>query len=190
MTTVMLFHHAQGLTDGVRWFAGELQSAGHEVTVPDLYEGATFPTINDGIAHAQQIGFGEILARGVAAAAGLPEGAVVGGFSLGGMPAQMIAQTRPGVRGAVLFHSAIPAAEFGDGWPTQVALQLHLSAEDPLGEEDMAAAKVLAAEAADGVLYVYPGSGHLIADNSLPEFEPESAALILDRTKAFLGRLG
>jgi dienelactone hydrolase len=189
MTTVMLFHHAQGLTDGVRWFADELRSAGHEVTVPDLYEWATFPTINDGIAHAQQIGFGEILARGVAAAADLPAGAVVSGFSLGGMPAQMIAQTRPGVRGAVLYHSAIPAAEFGDGWPDQVALQLHLSAEDPLGEEDLAAAKVLAAEAADGVLYVYPGSGHLIADNSLPEFEPESAALILDRTKEFLARL-
>jgi dienelactone hydrolase len=190
MTTVLLFHHAQGLTDGVRWFADELRVAGHQVTVPDLYEGATFPTIDQGIARAQQMGFGEILARGVGAAADLPAGAVVAGFSLGGMPAQKIAQTRPGIRGAVLFHSAIPASEFGGAWPAEVALQVHLSAEDPLGEEDMVAAEALADEAADGVLFVYPGSGHLIADNSLPEFEPESAALILDRTKAFLDRLG
>ena len=189
MTTVLLFHHAQGLTDGVRWFADELRAAGHDVTVPDLYDGATFPTLDEGVAHAGKIGFGEIVARGTAAAADLPGGAVVAGFSLGVMPAQKIAQTRPGIRGAILLHGAIPAAEFGEAWPAHVALQLHLSADDPWAEEDMPAAKELAAAATDGTLYIYPGSGHLIADNSLPGFEPESAALILSRAKEFLARL-
>jgi dienelactone hydrolase len=190
MTAVLLFHHAQGLTDGVRWFADELRAAGHQVAVPDLYNGATFSSLDDGVAHAEEVGFYEIIARGVAASTDLPAGAVVAGFSLGVLPAQKLAQTRPGVRGAVLLHSAVPSSEFDGPWPAGVALQLHLTAEDErLDPGELDAAEALAAEAADGTLYVYPGTGHLIADNSLPEFEPESAALILSRTKEFLDRM-
>jgi len=39
VTDVIVFHHAQGLTDGVRQFADQLRGVGHRVTVPDLYEG-------------------------------------------------------------------------------------------------------------------------------------------------------
>ena len=188
MTTLLLFHHAQGLTPGVRWFADELRAAGHEVIVPDLYDGATFGTIPEGVAHAQEIGFEKIIARGVAFAAELPAGAVVAGFSLGAMPTQKIAQTRPGVRGAILFHAGIPSENFGGPWPPGVALQIHLSAEDPWSD-GLEIAEALAAEADDGTVFVYPGSGHLIVDNSLDEFEPEAAALILSRTEQFLARL-
>jgi dienelactone hydrolase len=191
MTTVLLFHHAQGLTDGVHWFAEQLRTAGHDVTTPDLYDGATFDTLQAGVAHAEEIGFEQLTDRGVAAAADLPAGAVVIGFSLGVLPAQKLAQTRPGLSGAVLLHSAVPMSYFGDSWPDQVALQLHLSTDDEVldpGEYEVAEA--LAAAAADGVLYAYPGSGHLIADNSLAGFEPESAALILDRTRQLLDRVG
>lgn len=80
MTDVILFHHAQGRTAGIDAFADRLQDAGHRVTVPDLYDGATFDTIDVGVAHAEQIGFDEITARGVAAATDLPERCVYAGF--------------------------------------------------------------------------------------------------------------
>src|SRR5205085_12235343 len=99
MAEVLLFHHAQGLTPGVRAFADELRAAGHVVHTPDLYEGKTFDTVDEGVAHAREVGFGTILERGVAAAEDLPAELVYAGFSLGGMPAQMLAQTRPGTRG-------------------------------------------------------------------------------------------
>src|SRR5947208_12137095 len=105
MAEVLLFHHAQGLTPGVVAFADELRSAGHVVHTPDLYEGKTFGTVDEGVAHAREIGFGTVLERGRAAAEDLPAELVYAGFSLGGMPAQVLAQmqarTRPRARGAL-----------------------------------------------------------------------------------------
>jgi dienelactone hydrolase len=189
MTSVVLFHHAQGLTDGVRWFGDQLRAAGHDVTQPDLYEGVTFDDLDVGVAHADEIGMNEIIARGVAAIAQLPAGtpAVVGGFSLGTLPAQKIAQTRPGVRGAILYHGGLPSAVFGGPWQDGVALQLHVGPEDKWAEMDEHDA--LIAEVPDSEIYLYPGTGHLIADNSLPSFDAESAGLIIGRSVEFLNRL-
>ena len=72
MTDVIVFHHAQGLTDGVRAFADRLRAAGHQVTVPDLYDGQTFDTLDDGIGYARQIGFDTVMER-VAGGRGLAE---------------------------------------------------------------------------------------------------------------------
>ena len=145
MTDVIVFHHAQGLTDGVRQFADQLRSAGHRVTLPDLYEGKTFGTLAEGIAHAGQIGFGTILERGRAAAEGLPNEIVYAGFSLGVLPAQMLAQTRPGAKGALLFHSCVPVAEFGGTWPNDTPVQVHAMDADQLfvADGDLDAAREL-----------------------------------------------
>src|SRR5919204_5535446 len=113
MAEVLIFHHAQGLTPGVAAFADELRAAGHVVHAPDLYDGEKFETTEDGVAHAREVGFDTILEHGRAAAETLPAELVYAGFSLGGMPAQMLAQTRPGARGALLFHAALPPSEFG-----------------------------------------------------------------------------
>src|SRR5215469_10364623 len=142
MTDVVVFHHAQGLTDGVRAFADQLRGAGHRVTVPDLYDGKTFGALDDGIAYAEQVGFGTIIERGLAAAEGLPAEIVYAGFSLGVLPAQMLAQTRPGAKGALLFHSCVPLSEFGGSWPQGVPAQIHAMEADPLfvAEGDLDAA--------------------------------------------------
>ena len=95
MADILLFHHAQGLTEGITAFADALRSAGHHVTVPDLYDGHTFSTLDEGLAHAKNVGFGTLAEAGVAAADGLPNELVYGGFSLGLMPAQQLAQQRP-----------------------------------------------------------------------------------------------
>ena len=68
MAEVLLFHHAQGLTPGVRAFADELRAAGHTVHTPDLFDGRTFDSIDEGVAHAKEIGFENVLERGVRSA--------------------------------------------------------------------------------------------------------------------------
>lgn len=61
MAEVLLFHHAQGLTEGVRAFAEQLRSAGHVVHTPDLYDGRTFDSLDAGVGHARELGFGQLL---------------------------------------------------------------------------------------------------------------------------------
>jgi dienelactone hydrolase len=189
VTSVVLFHHAQGLTDGVRRFADRLSAAGHDVALPDLYDGATFATLDEGVAHAQQIGFDQVVERGVAAAADLPAATVYAGLSLGVMPAQRLAQSRPGALGALLLFSAVPAEYFGS-WPAGVGLQLHLVEDDPVAEEDRPAAEELARTVDGAELHLYPGTGHLVVDDGLAEYDAAATALIVERSLAFLDRLG
>jgi dienelactone hydrolase len=134
MTEILLFHHAHGQTRGFLAFADELRAAGHVVHVPDLYDGKTFTDLDEGVGYAKQVGFGTIAERGRLAADGLPNELVYGGFSLGALPAQLLAQTRPGAQGALLFHAAFPAAEFGGSWPPGVPLQIHMMEDDPWAE--------------------------------------------------------
>jgi dienelactone hydrolase len=185
MTDVLLFHHALGATAGVHGFADELRAAGHHVVVPDLFDGVVFGSLADGVAHAESLGFDTIIERGVACADGLGDRLVVAGFSLGVLPAQKLAQQRTGVVGALLYHAAVPPATFGNAWPPGVALQLHFCEHDPWAEEDLEAATALTADAG-GELFLYPGSGHLVADRTSEDFEPELASLILHRTLSFL----
>jgi dienelactone hydrolase len=190
MTTVLLFHHAQGQTAGFFAFADELRKAGHMVDAPDLYDGKTFGDLDEGVAYAKQVGFGEVLRRGTAAAEDLPDAIVSAGFSLGVMPAQSLAQTRPGARGAILYSAAMPASEFGSSWPEGVPLQIHMMDRDPWAEEDRPAAEALVEEVDDAELFLYPGSGHLFADSSLDDYDEQAAGLLKERTLAFLNRVG
>lgn len=184
MVDVIVFHHAQGLTGGVRDFADQLRAAGHHVTVPDLYDGATFDTLDDGVGYAEQVGFGAIIQRGRRAAEGLPNEIVYAGFSLGVMPAQMLTQTRPGAAGALLFHACVPISEFGRPWPQGVPLQIHTMAGDELGDLDVARDLV---ETIDGAeLFLYPGDQHLFADNSLPAYDDGAATLLKQRVLSLL----
>jgi dienelactone hydrolase len=178
MATVLLFHHAQGQTAGFLAFADELREAGHTVHAPDLYDGKTFGDIDEGVAYAREVGFQEIIRRGSDAATELPADIVYAGFSLGGMPAQSLAQTRPGARGAILFHACMPPSEFGSPWPDGVPLQIHLMGDDPWAEEDRPAAESLVGETEDTELFIYPGSGHVVADSRLVDYDEQAAALL------------
>ena len=191
MAEILLFHHVQGLTPGVRDFAERLRGAGHTVHVPDLFEGRRFDSIEAGSAHAQEIGFGEIIARGRKAAAQLPAELVYAGFSLGVLPAQALAQTRPGATGGLLFHACVPPSEFGDGWPAGVPVQIHGMDADEFfaGEGDLDAARDLVAATPDAELFVYPGDRHLFADSSLAAYDEEAATLLTERVLGFLTRI-
>lgn len=191
MSDVVLFHHVQGLTPGVIRFADELREAGHEVTTPDLFEGRTFDTIDAGLAHAQEIGFDTVLERGRGAVAELPTDLVYAGFSMGVLSAQMLTQTRPGARGALLCFSFIPPGEFGS-WPDDVPVQIHGMENDPYfaGEGDLEAARAFVPEHDNVELFVYPGDKHLFADMSVPDYDEEAARLLLERALDFLARVG
>src|SRR6266513_5207110 len=186
MAEVLLFHHAQGQTPGFLAFADELGASGHTVHTPDLYDGKTFATLDEGVGYAKQVGFDTILERGRLAAESLPNELVHGGFSLGVMPAQMLAQTRPGARGALLFSAAFPSSEFGGPWPPGVPLQINMLEDDEWAVEDLPAARELV-ETVDGAeLFLYPGDRHLFADNSLPDYDESAATLLKQRVLAFL----
>jgi dienelactone hydrolase len=191
MAEILLFHHAQGLTPGVSAFADELRRAGHTVHLPDLYEGRTFDTLDEGVAHADQIGFDTVQKRGIDAVDGLSDRLVYAGFSLGVVPAQRLAQTRSGALGALFFHSCIPVTEFGNAWPAGVPVQVHGMDADPFfaGEGDIDAARALVDSTTDAELFVYPGKEHLFADSSLPSYDKSAAELLTRRTLEFLDRI-
>jgi dienelactone hydrolase len=188
MAEVLLFHHAQGRTPGFLAFAEELRDAGHSVHDPDLFDGRTFDVLDDGVAYATEIGFATIIERGVRAADELPGSLVYGGFSLGVLPAQKLAQTRPGARGALLFHGCVPVEEFSSSWPADVPVQIHAMEGDPyfVGDGDLEAAESLVRSAEHAELFLYSGDRHLFADPSLASFDSVAAALLTERVLDFL----
>jgi dienelactone hydrolase len=186
MTEVVLYHHVQGLTEGVRSFADELRQAGHTVNTPDLFNRRTFDTIEEGMAFAREAGLGALAERGVAAAEGISPEAVYAGFSFGVIVAQQLAQTRPGARGALLMYSCLPVSEFGAGWPEGVPVQVHGKDADPFFVEDLEAAQALVDSTDRAELFLYSGEEHLFADSSLPAYDPAAAALLTERVLTFL----
>lgn len=191
MADIALFHHAQGLTPGMVAFADELRAAKHTVHTPDLFEGRTFPTLDEGIDHARSVGFGTILDRGVAEGNALQPNLVYLGFSMGVMPAQKLAQTRAGACGALLIDACMPVDEFAEGWPDGVPVQVHGMDRDPLfaDEGDLDAARALVESTDQGELFLYPGNVHLFADSSLPSYDRAAAELLTRRVLDFLSSL-
>jgi dienelactone hydrolase len=188
MAEILLFHHALGITEGFRRFANELRDAGHTVHTPDLFEGRTFDSIEAGVGYADEVGFGEIIARGDRAAQELTDELVYAGFSLGVIPAQKLAQTRAGAKGALFFYSCVPVEEFG-GWPAGVPVQIHGMDADPIFMEDgdVDAARELVELVDDAELFLYPGDQHYFADSSLPSYDAAASKLLTQRVLAFLG---
>jgi dienelactone hydrolase len=195
MAEVILFHHVQGLTDGVRAFAGQLRAGRHTVHTPDLFGGQRPASIDDGVAHVQAIGDEVLGGRADRAVAGLPAGLVYAGFSFGAATAQRLAQTRPGARGALLYEACIPiTGEWAYGpWPAGVPVQIHGMDNDPFFalEGDLDAARELVQTAGPELaeLYLYTGDRHLFTDSSLPSYDPNAAALVMQRSQEFLDRV-
>jgi len=193
LTEVLVFHHAQGLTPGITAFADELRAAGHTVHVPDLFDGRTFGSIDEGMAFINSQGFDALRERGVHTADDLPAELVYAGFSFGETIAQQLAQTRPGARGALLFYSCVPiTGEWAFGpWPDGVPVQIHGADHDPyfVDEGDINAAREIVATVPDAELFLYPGDQHYFADSSLPSYDAEATALLMTRVLGFLGRV-
>ena len=195
MVDVVLFHHVQGLTDGVRAFADGLRAGGHTVHVPDLYDGQVATSLDDGFAIMKAIGDDALAERTERALAELPDDLVYAGISFGVMQAQRLAQIRPGARGALLYESCVSiTAEWAFGpWPDGVPVQIHGMDQDPFfaleGDIDAARELVATVGAPTAELLVYPGDQHLFVDSSLPSYDADATALVLERSREFLDRL-
>ncbi|AXB41564.1 dienelactone hydrolase family protein [Amycolatopsis albispora] len=192
MAEVVLFHHARGLTEGVRRFADGFRAAGHLVHTPDLFDGILPESIEAGLALIRELG-DERDRRADRAVADLPGELVYGGFSAGESVAQRLAQTRPGARGALLYESCIPVTgEWAYGpWPAGLPVQIHGAEGDEFFGEDLPAARQLVELAGPELaeLFVYPADAHLFTDSSLPGYDADATALVLERSTAFLTRL-
>jgi dienelactone hydrolase len=195
MAEVILFHHVAGLTEGVRSFAERLRAGGHTVHTPDLFEGETAATIEDGLALVGRIGDDVLQRRGQEALAGLPESLVYAGFSYGSGMAQHFAQQRPGARGALLYEGCLPLdGDWGTGpWPDGLRAQVHGMDADPYFalEGDLDSARKIAATVGTDVVevFTYPGDKHLFTDSSLPDYDKGATALVIERSIAFLDGL-
>jgi dienelactone hydrolase len=182
MSTIVLFHSALGLRPAVHWFADQLRQDHHTVHTPDLFDGRVFDRLEDGVALRDALGVPELMRRAAAAVADLPEGVVYAGLSMGAGAAQWLAATRPGAKGAVLLHAALPVQALGvERWP-DVPLQLHYAEGDSW--VDGAAVQELRSQAA--AVFVYPGGGHLFTDADSPEHDHASTALVVERVRDFL----
>lgn len=162
-------------------FADELRASGHTVHTPDLYEGRTFEGLEEGVDHAEKLGMDTIVERGRDAAEELWQpGLVYAGMSLGVMPAWALTQTEPDPRGALFLHSAVSVS----GWPHGVPLQVHTSEHDDWG--DVEVARKLPEQIDTAEVFIYPGDRHLFTDSSLPVYDEQATALLLERVRAFL----
>ncbi len=194
MTEVVLFHHVQGLTDGVRAFADELRAGGHTVHAPDLFEGERPETVDAGVAFVKSMG-DALSQRADKVVADLPENLVYAGFSWGGSTAQELAQTRAGARGALLYESCMPiTGDWAVGpWPDGVPVQIHGMEQDPIFglEGDLEFARQLVETVGPELaeLFVYPGDQHLFTDGSLPSYDADATALVVQRSLQFLDRV-
>ncbi|MGC0377874.1 dienelactone hydrolase [Streptomyces sp. SAI-229] len=173
---IMLFHSTYGLRPAVRRAADRLRAAGHEVWTPDLFEGSTFDTVEDGMAYKEGIGKDELLKRAVLAAAPYSErGLVYAGFSFGASVAQTLALGDDKARGLLLLHGTSDIAE--NASVDDLPVQLHVAEPDPFETDDWLTAWYLrmGRAGADVEVYRYAGAGHLYTDPDLPDYDEEAA---------------
>ncbi|MEU9193451.1 dienelactone hydrolase family protein [Streptomyces hundungensis] len=187
---IMLFHSVHGMRPAVREAAERLRAAGHEVHVPDLYEGRTAETAEEGARLKDEIGKEELLKRAVLAAAPYSErGLVYAGFSLGGSIAQTLALGDEKARGLLLFHGTSDMAE--NTAVDELPVQLHVADPDPFESADWLNSWYLQMRraGADVEIYRYPGAGHLYTDPELPDYDEASAELTWRTALGFLDSL-
>jgi dienelactone hydrolase len=190
MVHVVLFHSATGLKAPVHAFAEALRSDGHVVATPDLFEGQTFATTEAGIVHRDALGIEVLMGRAMAAAADLPDDVVYAGFSMGAAAACALAVSKPGARGALLMHGAVPLSLLGvPQWPA-VPVGLHTSPADLFcPDEDVASFAASVRASAPLEHHAYAGTGHLFSHADMPEHDAAAAALLLSRVRDFLAGL-
>lgn len=195
MAHIILFHHAQGLTDGLRRLGLALESAGHTVTMPDMYEGKTFPTVDTGVAHAEELTFDTVFARAdeaLTTADALPatESRVYVGFSMGAVPATTHALANPDAAGLILMHAAVDPDWFPVPWPAGLPVQVHACDADPWMEFDaLDSLRAATADTTPVQVHLYPGESHLFSDDSVPDYNEDYARTALERILRLLNDL-
>lgn len=190
MTQIVLLHSALGLTDHVRAWADALRDEGHDLLVPDLFDGETFDDIDAGVEKVDAFGGPPaFVATALAQTAHLEGPRVYAGFSLGAAIAEILALTRGDASGLVVMHGAMSPAWFdATDWPADLRAQLHYAKDDPWVEDDENAAfMALAGDACEE--FVYEGDGHLFAFEGWREYDADASHAMFERVTDFLAYL-
>ena len=183
MAEIVLFHSVMGLRPVERQIATWLAAAGHDVTLPDLYEGRVGKGIDAGFALYNDIGADRVLARARAALARAPDRAVLAGISMGTLMVTRLWDTRPKAAGALMLCGLAPVAtQPRPGLPVQA----HVARPDPHDSD----ADIDGWAAGMGAkLHLYPDVGHFFLDEALSDHDARAARLCLDRVTGFLADL-
>ncbi|MFG2112523.1 dienelactone hydrolase family protein [Streptomyces sp. NPDC048718] len=187
---IMLFHSTYGLTPSVTAAAERLRAAGHRVWTPDLFDGRTAATVEEGMALRDALGKEELLKRAVLAAAPYSDqGLVYMGLSFGASVAQTLALGDEKARGLLLFHGTSDIAE--SAAVDELPVQLHVAEPDPFETDDWLSSWYLrmGQVGADVEVYRYRGAGHLYTDPELPDYDAEAAERTWAVALAFLDSL-
>jgi len=187
MAEILLFHHAYGLTDGLRALAARLNADGHTVHTPDCYAGVTFRKLDDGLRHAQTIGHDAVEEFARRSARQHKSADVVLGFGLGAMQAQVLAQDIRRVRGCLLVGGALPPGSLGGMWRSEVSLEIHLADPDEYVDPDEL--EGLLYHAPNAHLYRYNNKGHLFFDECSRDYDADAADLFEERLDSWLADL-
>ncbi|TDC37422.1 dienelactone hydrolase, partial [Actinomadura sp. KC345] len=167
-----------------------LRGAGHEVHIPDLYDGRVVDSSEEGFEIKEEIGRDELLRRAVAAAAPLVDegGLVYAGFSLGGALAQTLAFADAKAGGLLLMHGT---SDMTDDASTDIPVQLHVADPDTYEPVDWLNAWYLRMRraGADVEIFRYRGAGHLFTDPDLPDYDAEAAERAWTIALSFLDSL-
>jgi len=193
MARVLLVHSVHGLRPAVLETAERWRAAGHEVHTPDLFDGRTTESVEEGMAIRDEIGNDELLRRAVKAAAPLlaEEGKaplVYAGFSLGAALAQNLALADEKAAGLLLLHGT---SDIREDAHTEIPVQLHVAEPDPFESDDWLSAWYLNMRraGADVEVFRYRGAGHLYTDPGLADFDADAAARTWAVADAFLAGL-
>ena len=194
MAEVLLFHHAQGLTPGVVAFADELRAAGHTVHTPDLFDGRTFDSIDEGMAYVKAHRVRRApRARRPPAPTTCPAELVYAGFSFGESSPRSSPRRGPVRAGPCSSTPRSRSAASGRSGPGRTASRSRSTAWTTTRSSSARATSTRPArsssKADDAELFLYPGDQHYFADSSLPSYDPDATALLTQRVLAFLARV-
>jgi len=186
---VVLFHSMFGLRSVEGEAAARLEAAGHRVTVPDLFGGATTEEgIDAGFALMRTIGWETIVERARLATESVPDNAVLMGLSMGVGVIGELWPERLRAAAVICLHSTtgIPS-----GVPKGTPMQVHVAIGDRFAtDEDLEAVEASAARVgAEAAIYRYPHAGHLFTDATLPDFDAAAADATWTRILELLARL-
>jgi dienelactone hydrolase len=183
--TVLLLHSVFGLRPAVHAAADRIRATGHDVVVPDLFDGRTTGDVEEGRRIKDEIGTEE-LARRAAAAAEPYERLVYAGFSLGAGLAHDLAFTDGGARGLLLMHGTSDVPD-GPG-PVGLPVQLHVADPDRFEPADWLEewSAGIRRRGAKAEIFRYPGAGHLFTDPGLTDHDEAAAGAAWTRALAFV----
>jgi dienelactone hydrolase len=185
MATIAIFHSVLGLRAIENATVARFQARGHSAFAPDLFDGRTAATVEEGFAIMDQVGWTLICDRARAALDQAPSTAVLLGLSMGAGVVSSIWPERRQAGGIVLLHglASVPA-----NLDLDVPVQVHVADPDPFAppaqlEKWM---RIAAASGISAETFRYPDLGHFFTDPSLDDFDADGAELAWDRVSRFL----